>query len=145
MSVHLAELTDAYEILPLLRAMHEESPRLNIDPFSEERALLTIHNLITMPIAFAVIAFFGTEIIGFMGAVKSPALTSNVVTAGEIGLYVKPEHRGCLAAVRMVRRFEEWAKNEKKIVGTSLHIDDKAVIKFYERLGYREIGRSLMK
>jgi len=67
-------------------------------------------------------SFFGDDILG-----------------SEIGLFVFPEHRGSLAAVRLVQDFEKWCKEQgcaEINVGSSVQVATDTVEKLYNKLGF---------
>ena len=80
-----------------------------------------------------------------MGAMITPQMTSKVLVAAEVLLYVDPEYRGTRAALMMVRAFEQWAEPYDKRAGSSLGIDDDKAINFYSRLGYVPDSIGVMK
>lgn len=70
--------------------------------------------------------FFGDDLIGI-----------------DMGVYIEPEHRGKMGAVRLIQAFESWAKeNGAKEIYLSqtsgVNIDKTSA--FYERLGYELSG-----
>lgn len=70
--------------------------------------------------------FFGDDLIGM-----------------DMGVYIEPEHRGGMGAVRMVQAFESWAKanGAKEIyLSQSSGVDIDKTVRFYEGLGYNKAG-----
>lgn len=129
----------------MLEAVHNESPRLSQYTFDANQAEKTIRNIISRHDAMGRVAILNGEVIGCMGAIISPQLTSSELVASELLLYVKPEYRGGRTALMLVRAFEKWSGDLPKVVGSSLGINDKLAIDFYKRLGYDVTGMSLTK
>lgn len=68
--------------------------------------------------------------------------------AVDISVYVKPMHRGTLAAKKMLQRGESWAAGrgaEEMLLGISTGIRAQRTEHFYERLGYRRRSVSLSR
>lgn len=136
---------DIPEIETLLEAAHYESPRLRVEKFSPERTRQTIDNILMHPAAEGWVCYLNGEAIGCMGAIMCPNLTADSHFASELLLYVLPKHRGGRSALLLVKAFEQWAGPYDKRAGTAFGVDDKNVIKFYERLGYEQMAVGVMK
>lgn len=133
----------------LLEAAHHESPRLGIDPFSEEQTTKTVMSILQRAAvdggALGLICYLDGEAVACMGAMMCPQLTSETMVASELIIYVMPEHRGTRAGYLMIRAFEDWAKPYDMRAGSALGVDDDKAIDFYTRLGYEKIGVGVMK
>lgn len=134
-------------LVEMLWLVHHESPELQRYPFSEEKARAVVRNLVNNDDgnSLALVAYKGETLIGCMGAKICEQLTSVTPLAIEMLLYVAPEYRGGRAAFFMVRAFEDWAGPYDMKVGSSLGINDPGVVKFYERLGYRQSNIGMSK
>jgi GNAT superfamily N-acetyltransferase len=112
--------------------------------YSEERIEKTIRTL--MDFGFCVVAEKDGEIVGgMMGDVYTPWY-SNDRMGIDYTLYIEPEHRNGLLAVKMVKRFEQWcismgAKQIRPGIGTG----DKNAIRLYKALGYKSVGEWFLK
>ena len=81
----------------------------------------------------------GDELVAFMVGQLSETFLNDEVNAYEKGLLVVPEHRGGTIAVRLVRKFEAWARmsGAKNIwLGQSVGQNQTSTLHFFERLGY---------
>jgi GNAT superfamily N-acetyltransferase len=70
------------------------------------------------------------------------------VDAHESLLFVYPEHRNGFTAVRLIKAFEQVAREHNAFsvnVGASLGITDKMLEALYEKLGYVRRGHGLTK
>lgn len=132
-------------VVGMLNDVHIESPTLSVYSFSREQAKRTIMGLASREDALTIVAYLDGELIGCMGAIITPQLTSNVNVASELLLYIKPEHRGSRAAIGLVQAFEQWAAGYDKRVGSSLGINDRGVINFYKNMGYEQSGLTMSK
>lgn len=133
----------------MARAMHEESPRYRGMTFSEKKAIAMIDNYASW---FSTGGAFVAELDGQRIGMIAGAVTEHFFTedkfATDFVVYVKPEHRGSSAAVRLIKAFEEWATEQgvKEIcLGVSTEVDPERTVCLYERLGYRMSSYSLLK
>jgi len=136
---------DIQEVIELAAVMFAESRNYREMDFSVDRvreiAAMTIQD------GFAMVAVQDGKIIGLMaGSLVQPAFSRDVM-ACDFLLYVLPEHRGGMAAVRLVAAYVQWArKGGAKIVsvGVTAGIDNDAAIAFYRAMGFRESGVQMM-
>lgn len=87
------------------------------------------------------------EVVGGIAGYISQPFFSNDSIATDLGLFISKEHRGGLAAVKLVKAFTEWAlsQNVKQIrPAISVGGDVAGVTKLYERLGYQVAGAVFM-
>ena len=88
------------------------------------------------------------ELIGvFIGYANSHPFGNDVI-ASDFILYLLPEHRGGTIAVRLIKKFEAWAKElgvKEIVLGVSTEVNVERTSKLYERLGYAAKGHTFMK
>lgn len=112
--------------------------------YSPERVQATCELLINS--GFIVVAQKNGEVVGAMlGDVYTPWYTTDRMGI-DYSIYIEPEHRQGMIAVRMIKRFEEWcigmgAKQIRPGVGTG----DKNISRLYHALGYRSVGECFLK
>lgn len=87
----------------------------------------------------------GCVVGAMLGDVYTPWYTNDRMGI-DYSLYIEPEHRNGLLAVKMIKRFEEWcigmgAKQIRPGVGTG----DKNVGRLYRALGYQAVGEWFLK
>jgi GNAT superfamily N-acetyltransferase len=73
---------------------------------------------------------------------------SNRLVAGDYIWYVRPEHRGGMAGVRLMKMFEDWARDVGAVqilTGATSGINSKRSAALLERLGFVPTGASLYK
>ena len=88
------------------------------------------------------------EIIGFFVGLKTEYWFSTDTMTCDLVLYVTPEHRGCSAAPRLVKAYEEWASKlgvKELNIGTSTDVNSDRTIGLYKRLGYQTASYSFRK
>ena len=127
--------------LALARAMHEESEFRNL-PFDDDKVARLAWN----PDVFAVLwrddngtGQYTGAMLGFAG----PHYFCDAIVARDLALFVHPDRRGGVAAIRMVREFESWAVERGAVegyLGSSTGVAPERTRLFYEHLGYRCIG-----
>ena len=136
---------DIPEVTELAAVMYRESENYRAMSFSPERvremALMVIQN------GFAMVAVQDGKIIGLMaGSLVQPAFSKDLM-ACDFLLYVLPEYRGGMAAVKLVAAYVQWArKGGAKIisVGVTAGIDNDSAIAFYRAMGFHESGVQMM-
>jgi len=79
------------------------------------------------------------KILGMLGGAITTPPFSNTKFAIEIIWYVRPQYRGNIKAVKLVKEFETWAKEKgaKYIAMVSQMNSDVDPGPLYERLGYK--------
>jgi GNAT superfamily N-acetyltransferase len=81
--------------------------------------------------------------VGFMLGAKHPTFFGHDIVASELALYLKPENRGGLGAVRLVQGFIKWCKEQGCVeinVGSSVQVATETTKKLYTKLGFIERG-----
>ena len=88
------------------------------------------------------------EIVGMMVGTCVPHFFGSDKVATELLLYIDPEHRGGLAAARMIKSFVRWAQAQDAkeiLVGSSTGIHPRKTGAIYKALGFSEVGPILKK
>jgi GNAT superfamily N-acetyltransferase len=138
-----ATLEDIPKLVEMGLALHDESTYKHVE-YSPERVAETCRLMIAN--GFLVVAEKEGEVIGvMMGDVYVPWYTTERMGI-DYTLYIMPEHRNGLIAVKMIKRFEQWcismgAKQIRPGIGTG----DPSAIKLYKALGYRSVGEWFLK
>ncbi|MDE0408367.1 MAG: GNAT family N-acetyltransferase [Alphaproteobacteria bacterium] len=112
-------------------------------PYDEDRVRRTFERKLKQADRCLLQAELGGRVIGgLIGAIgahyHSPALGASLQ-----GLYVLPEHRGSLAAVKLLHGFRRWAKGHGAVrmyVGVTSGIDIARTDRLLKRLGFRVTG-----
>jgi GNAT superfamily N-acetyltransferase len=125
-------------------AMHAASAYADIE-FSARRIEALAQQVTRYPSSYyTVICYDGDRPVGLMAGSISQHYFSDVVLASDWALYVLPGQRNAgLIAAALVRRFERWALEngaQRIVLGITAQIDNAAVSRLYERLGYRYMG-----
>lgn len=78
----------------------------------------------------------------FIGTISDQFFGDDLI-AMDMGVYIDPEYRGGIGAVRLVQAFESWAKEngaKEVYLSQSSGTDIERTASFYERLGYSKAG-----
>lgn len=136
--------------LPVLLAMGEAmlgaAPHFAAVPVSVKRLADSLAVLIDCADALVAIAEVQGRPAGAMIAFAAPHWASEVVEVSEIALYVDPAHRRAGVAAALIGRFVEFAREKGAALtraGASAGICDDAVVRAYERAGFRVCGACL--
>lgn len=138
-----AKISDIATLVILGQQMHDETSYKHVT-YSPERVAATCELMISN--GFIVVAEKEGQIVGvMMGDVHTPWYTTDSMGI-DYCLYIYPQHRHGIAAMRMIKRFEEWciamgATQVRPGIGTG----DLSVAKLYEKLGYKNVGNWYLK
>lgn len=141
-----ATIADIPQLLALGRQMLDEAPNFRALPFSAARVEATLVSMIGEAGALVAVAERGGQIVGAVLAVAGLHWASDVVTVGELALFVTASARGTLVAARLIERLKEFASEcDAKIcrAGSSTGVDNALVVRLYERAGFKMSGAVL--
>jgi GNAT superfamily N-acetyltransferase len=139
---YTAELSDQF--LTLGRAMRAESS-FRDDPWDDNKVQQRCEH--PQSFCMGVVTNEGELIAFFLGYI-APQFFGSGLVASDLAMYVKPEHRGAMHFVRLVRAFERWAKLRGARVctlGQSTGVAIERTRKLFEGLGYITTGASTRK
>lgn len=129
------ELLDT--IFPMCEMMHQES-RFKNWPLDKSK----FDQLLKHPSCCCLLAVNQEPIGFFIGMVHEQWFGRSLIGT-ELVLYIRPEFRGGISAVRLIKRFEEFCASRGCVdinVGSSAEINTELAQKFYGRLGYKQCG-----
>ena len=107
-----------------------------------------IEKLFKAPTVITFGAIKDNKLIGFIAGLKHEHFFSNKEKVSDLGFYVLPEHRGCSAAVKLIRKLEGWTKDNQindLCIGQTTSVEINKTKQFYERLGYKVVGFNTVK
>lgn len=135
--------SDIPALVELGRVMNAETTYKHVE-YSPERVAKTC--LLMISNGFLMVAEKDGEVVGvMMGDVHVPWYTTERM-GFDMCLYIYPEHRNGLFALRLIKKFEEWciamgASQIRPGIGTG----NPAVTRLYEKLGFKSVGTLLLK
>ncbi len=143
-----ATRADITPLVDLAQALVTESPVFDTMTFDRTKTRIFLSWLQKCPNGILLVATEKEQIIGAMAGAISDHPFSYVKYAFDYGLFVYPEHRGKLAAARLVKEFERRAKalGAKDFrPGVMTNVQVLRTSMFYERLGYMNTGTQFIK
>jgi hypothetical protein len=140
---------DALELLKIANQMHKTSPNYSDRPFDAQRIWTLFDTSVKHPSKVCVVyAKEGDEIIGGILGHMTPQYFSGDMVASDLGMFLKPEHRGGTAFVRLFKAFERWAVEHKAtsiIVGHTTGNNTEKSKSMFTKLGYLFLGYIFQK
>lgn len=140
-----ATAADIDVMIALGRKMHAESPRFSQLTFCPLILRANLNQLLTADGGIVLVYEREGEIIGgFLGLITQQWFSTDLV-ANDYALFLDPDHRGGIAAVRLIKQYIEIAKargvKEEFIqmgVSTGVHIEDTGLL--FRCLGLKQYG-----
>lgn len=138
-----ATFDDLPQLVELGRVMHAESPRFARLTFSAGRLHLTLAALIEAGQFLRVGTDEAGAVVGGMAGMVTQHWASDDLVANELALFVAPEYRGGLLAVRLLTRYLQWAAERGAVIiqaGVTTGVDTETTARLYERMGLKRCG-----
>lgn len=149
LKIRPVEPRDLELVLPLAKAMRDESPRYQRRRWSEDKVRMLVEYFASGPHGGAFVADEDGQIVGMVAGGAAEDFFGPDMFGADLVLYVTPEKRGSSAAMRLVRAFETWCFANPAVteitLGVSTGVHAEATVRMYEKLGYRLIGYTLVK
>lgn len=137
--IRKAVAADAPDLLDLAREMHRNSTYKWLD-FDDGKVLRMYSTLAQT--GYLRVAVVQGKIAGAMAAYMTEYFFGKDKLAQELGLYVRQERRGGMAAIKLVRDMVKWAYTEgaKEIVAGTTAVLDPRIALIYTRVGFKGAG-----
>lgn len=133
---------DASRIIELGRIVHQET-WYKIYEYDETKVLRFISDLLSNEDAYSRVYERDGEVVGAMFGWVHEFWFSGERCASDLVLFVHPEHRGTMAAARLINGFVEWAA-DRGAREVNINITSGVYVertgKLYERLGFEHVG-----
>ncbi len=142
--IRTATLDDVPALVELGRRMHEESRTFRAMRFDAAKLAATVSSVVASPHGFArVVVDADDHVIGGMLAILAPHWFSPDLVSCDLALFMAPEHRGGMAAVRLLNIYRQWGI-ENGAALTKLEvladIENEKIEQLCSRLGWRRGG-----
>jgi GNAT superfamily N-acetyltransferase len=137
-----ATIADLPRLLELGARMHAES-RYRVLAFSASKLQQTLTALLAGSGGFLWVAESAGEVIGGLAAMCTPHWASDDLMAVDLALFFPPEHRGGVAALRLVNRYRQWARElgaKLTDLGVSTGIEADRTADLFDRIGFPRCG-----
>ena len=143
-TIRPATEADVPYLIMLADVMLAESSFSSV-PFDQEAFALTVIRLLDDR-QFVMLAEKDGQVVGAMLGIATPFAFSYAMMAQDIALFVHPGARGRMISVRLVKAFEEWAKERNCLqIRPVVSSGCEAACRLYGLLGYRPVGVSFVK
>lgn len=147
MKLRLAGYADTERLIELGRKMHFESWYRDFD-YDAEKVRTFIGMTLESPSYLGLVLEHEDEAVGFFWAAETEHFFGRDKYACDIVFYIEPEHRGGMAATRMIRAFEAWCRirRVKEIhIGTSTGIATERTVRFFTKMGFHSPAMGFRK
>jgi GNAT superfamily N-acetyltransferase len=142
--IRQANQTDIFDLLVLARGFSREAPAMHKWDKDKTEALLKA--VIDTPNCVTYIWEEDGEVVGGLLGTLQPLFMSHTLVAAELAWFVDESVRGKSGALRLVKAFEGWAKDQGADYITMADIEGIANLgKLYNRLGYEKTETSYSK
>ena len=94
------------------------------------------------------LAYNDNKPVGYLVAYVKPYLFNRGVSVGQEMLYVVPDSRGGKAAIALMKKLDDLAKENNALevyAGVANGYNAEKALKFFERLGYEKVGSYVRK
>jgi GNAT superfamily N-acetyltransferase len=143
MIIRTPTYADIEVLLDLGAKLHQESAYAFL-PYDRDKVRGLIINYIEdNDTRCGLVAESDGSIIGMIGGYLIDYYFCNETLVNDEVLFVKPDHRGGMTAVRLIDRLRQWAKDRgarELCLGISTNVRIEATGKLYERLGFTHVG-----
>lgn len=138
------EIARLRDILQLGMLMQQESA-FSVIPFDVEQTANSIVGLVVNnPNGFGLLAYTDEgEAVGMIAGSITPYFFSRGWVASDFVWYVKPEHRGSRAAIKLLKAFKSWATEKgasQLYMGVTTNISADRTGDLLQRLGFEHVG-----
>lgn len=150
MTIRFATLADLPSLVEGGSRMHALT-RFRHQPYNAQKVAQAFSDLITRgqgKYAFLVAAHADGRIVGALIGVMEQQIFTNAYTASVMHFDVLPDARMGGYGVRLLKAFEQWAKNRHAVeiyFGVNSDVEADAVGRFARKMGYRKVGENFVK
>ena len=142
--IRKANQADVFDLLVLARGFSREAPTMH--KWDKDKTEELLKTVIDTPQCVAYVWEEDGEIVGGLLGVLQPLFMSHTLVAAELAWFVDESVRGKRGALKLVKAFEGWAKENDADYITMADIEGIANLgPLYERLGYKKTETSYSK
>lgn len=136
-----AQMADTARIVEIGEAMHQESAYRSI-PYSRDKVLGLMRSMI-QGAGVVFVAEKGGEIVGGIAGGVSAHWFGDELYGYELGLFVLPEHRHGLVAMKLLLAWKNWCKEQgarSLRMGITTGVNVEGTARFYRHMGFQDAG-----
>lgn len=140
--IRRATYADLPRLVELGEVMHHESS-YSVLPYSAPKVLILLENMINNADYFLVVEERSNEIVGGFAGMVIEQWFSDSRVAIDFALFMHPDHRGGMAAVRLLKAFVKWANEQGAAlvtIGITTGVKEAESSKLCQLLGFRHAG-----
>lgn len=147
-NIRQATTQDIEQIIVMCEALHSESEYYRNQLFEAERLAESLNTVMGNEYHIIFLAEQDKQIIGFFIGGLTRGLFNYELIAFDYSVYVVPEKRNGRAAIKLIKAFEQWAKEKganRCRIGITTDISTNRTSRFYQLLGFKPCGVSFEK
>ena len=143
--VRKAEEQDLLDVLLLIKQFHKTTPSY-YGTFNSAKMKANLEGLATSDNTVVFVLEKDNSIIGFLVGMWSEHLFSDSRVASELGFFIEEDHRGGRAFLKLIKAYEEWAKEQScDCICMSDITEIQTLETLYSRFGYSKAETSYIK
>lgn len=141
--IRLAKLNDLDRIVEVGASLHAETEHFGRCRYVGEKVKAFIGALINSDDGFVMVAERDGQVVGGIVAVTVEQWFSHDKIATEISVFILPEYRGSMDALRLLKAFKAWARTKGVVytmagISTGIHAEKTKAL--YQAAGMRYVG-----
>ncbi len=141
------EEADIYDSVLLGEQMHKESDFKALN-FSKVKITATLlANLNNEQHCYLVAKDDSGKLVGMFSGLTSEYFFGHDMYVCDLALFVQPDRRGAVVGAKLIQAFEDWGRKlaetmpiKEFCLGTTTGVNAERTAKFYEHLGYKQVG-----
>lgn len=142
--LRMATVDDLPDIVVLGRIMHQESSFASMD-YCVDRMKETVSDLMDKSQFVVVAEGTNNEVIGGMLGVCTQSWFGGDMVANDLVIFIHPDHRGGMLAVKLIKTFVHWAKLAgAKQIRPGVVSGSMTAEALYDRLGFVRCGATFL-
>lgn len=137
-----ANKNDIDQLMIIAESMHAES-RYSLLRFSEAKTRQFFNWLIDSDETCLFVAEKKGAVIGGISGYSMAHWASDDKIASDFGLFILPEHRGGITAIKLLRAFKSWAEStgaKLTHIGITTGVNTEETAGLYQAVGCKKIG-----
>ena len=143
----LATQTDAIAVTDLCEEFHGASYQRSV-PFDWDKMVEWVSDRIDDDGSLVLGAWSGSDLVGCVIGLTFIYPYSNALVSGDYIWYVRPEYRGGMTGVRLMRMYDQWAQDAGAVqilTGATSGISTDVASALIKRLGFSSVGGTMYK
>jgi GNAT superfamily N-acetyltransferase len=139
---------DALDVVFLTKRFVRESGNMSTLGFDQGKVFDLFLDIVEREDFLVLVKEHEEEIVGMFVAFVVPCFFSEKVQAVELAWYTDKEHRGPRDNLKVIKMYEEWAKERGAVMVNLINLDQlngEKVGRFYNKNGYKIVENTFVK